>query len=165
MTNLPVVQRDDASYVLEPATGEMVPVHDATDRAILEAANRLDTLRREVWQLSGQLAGEVRRRHGIGTSEQAGFRFKVSQTTSWPKGSTQAVLDNLVEAGIIMRADRDRAMPLKPTPDARALKALIGRLTVSHPVAAQHLADAATVSSPSIRDLRETAVAEATESL
>jgi hypothetical protein len=158
MSNLPVVFDGEVTRVLEPATGEMLPISEATDRAILEAEARVDELREEVTAARYAIGAEMRERYGIGTSREAGYSFKVTETTSWPLGETQRVLKELLADLKISRADVNRALPLKPKPDAVQLKALIGRLTVSDPKAAAELSACATVSSPSIRDLKEEAV-------
>jgi hypothetical protein len=165
--SLPIRYDDQALTVCvaDPGTGEMVPIKEASDRAILEAETCVDELRREVTAARYAIGAEMRERYGIGTSREAGYVFKVQETTNWPLGATKAVLKRLVDDHVIYRSDMDRALPLKPKPDAVQLKALIGRLTVSDPKAAAELAACATVSQPSLRDLREEAVtSEAVES-
>jgi hypothetical protein len=165
--SLPIRYDDQALTVCvaDPETGEMVPISEASDRAILEAEARVDELRREVTAARYAIGVEMRERYGIGTSHEAGWSFKVQETTNWPLGATKQVLEALLAEHKISRADLNRALPLKPKPDAVQLKALIGRLTVSDPKAAAELAECATVSAPSIRDLKEEAVAaEAIES-
>jgi hypothetical protein len=66
----------------------------------------------------------------------------------------------LLAEGEITQADMDRAMPRKPAPDKRAIKALISRLVGTSPAAAQVLADAGTVSPASLRDVHVEAVDE-----
>ncbi len=158
MSNLPVVFDGEVTRVLEPATGEMLPISEATDRAILEAEARVDELREEVTAARYAIGAEMRERYGIGTSHEAGFSFRVQETVNWPLGATQRVLKELLADLKISRADINRALPLKPKPDAVQLKALISRLTLTDPKAAAELAACATVSQPSIRDLREEAV-------
>jgi len=165
MTQLPVVYDGETRAVIEPATGAIVPFSEASPRLLLEAVAYLEELRSELTAARYALGEELRERYSVGTSHDAGYVFKVQQTTSWPVAATKAVLKKLVDDHVIYRADMDRALPLKPKPDAVQLKALIGRLTVSDPKAAAELAACATVSQPSIRDLREEAVrSEAIES-
>jgi hypothetical protein len=158
MTQLPVVHQGADVCVVEPGTGELVPLREASDRAILEAEARVDELRREVTAARYAIGAEMRERYGIGTSRGAGFVFKVTETTNWPLGETQRVLKALLDDFRISRADYNRALPLKPKPDAVQIKALVGRLTVADPKAAAELAACASVSAPSIRDLKEEAV-------
>lgn len=159
--SLPVVQSDDDGLgVVDPDTGEIAPVRDASDRALANAAARIRELDQSLYQMKQTIAVELCERHGVGTVNTGGYAFKVAQSQSWPAGSTQAALDALQRRGVLTGGDVDRALPSKPRPDSRALKALIGRLTVSDPEAARLLADVCTVSAPSIRDVRLVAVDE-----
>jgi hypothetical protein len=157
MSNLPVVHEGDSLAIVD-ANGELVPLTDATDRAILDAYERVAEADREVFAAKRALAAELRVRYGVGSTNAAGFAFKITESQSWPQGRTKEALSDLLGQGKIQQADVERAMPMKRVPDARALKALVGRLTVEDPVAAKLLADACSVSAPSLRDVQEDAV-------
>lgn len=159
--SLPVLAAAGNHQVAEPDTGELVDLRDASDRALAAAAERVSELDRDLLAAKRALAAELRDRHGVGATHAGGFVFTITESQSWPQGATQAALDELVRAGWISEADRERAMPSKPKPDARALKALAGRLAVSNPEAAAVLAGACTVSPPSLRDVCAEAVDEA----
>ena len=156
---LPVLRDGlDEVAVVDPDTGELAPLRDATDRALVNAARLLAEHDRDVLAFKRALAHELRVRHGVGKAEAGGYGFTVTEAQSWPAGATLDALRGLVEAGVIAQGDADRAMPAKPRPDARQLKALIGRLTVTNPDAAKMLAGVCTVSPPSVREVREVAV-------
>lgn len=155
---LPVLAAAGNHQVADPDTGELLDLRDASDHALAAAAQRVAELDRELFEAKRALAAELRDRHGVGATHAGGFAFTISESQSWPQGATQQALDELVRAGWISEADRERAMPSKPKPDTRALKALAGRLVVSNPDAAKVLADACTVSPPSVRDVRAEAV-------
>jgi len=159
MTNLPVLQGDQGYLVPEPDTAELLPVREASDRALAAAAEQLAQLDAEVLRAKRAIAAELRDRYGVGKAHAGGFSFAVTESVSWPVGATEEALRHLLERGVISHGDYDRAMPLKPSPNRSQLKALIGRLMTSDPEAAKLLADAATTSPPSVRDV----VAEAVE--
>jgi hypothetical protein len=150
----------EAGQVVEPGTGELVALRDASDRALVVAAEQITALDAEVFARKRGLAAELRDRHGVGTVNTAGYRFTIAESQSWSKGATAQALERLLAAGAITEADANRAMPARPTPDPRALKALAGRLTVSDPDAARVLASACTISPPSLRGIEPTAVDE-----
>ena len=156
---LPVLRDGlDEVAVIDPDTGELAPLRDATDRALVNAARLLAEHDRDVLDFKRALARELRVRHGVGKAAAAGYDFTVTESQSWPAGATRDALRGLVEAGVIAQGDADRAMPSKPRPDARQLKSLLGRLMVSDPDAARLLAAACTTSPPSVREVREVAV-------
>jgi hypothetical protein len=148
----------DELAVIDPDTGELAPLRDASDRALAHAAKVLAAHDGEVLAMKRAVAHELRDRHGVGKASAGGYDFTVAESQTWPVGATQAALSALVETGKIAPGDAERVMPAKPRPDGRALKALLGRLMVSDPDAARVLADAATVSPPSVREVREVAV-------
>jgi len=150
----------DELAVIDPDTGELAPLRDASDRALAHAAQKLAEHDSEVYAMKRALAHELRSRHGVGKATAGGYGFTVAESQSWPVGATQDALRALVAAGVITQGDAHRAMPVKPKPDARQLKALIGRLTVSDPEAARVLAGACSVSPPSVRDVHVVAVDE-----
>lgn len=151
---LPVIHRDDRLLVADPDTGELLPLAAASDRALAAAAEQAQRLDRDLLDCRRALAAELRARHGVGRARAGGYRFEVTQSTSWPARATTDTLARLVADGVIGQADADRCMPARPRPDARQLKALIGRLTVTDPDAARTLAATATVSPPSVRDVQ-----------
>ena len=155
MSALPAILSDQ---VVDPDTGELVALRDASDRALAVAAEQIVALDAELFARKRMLAAELRDRHGVGRVNAGGYRFTIIESESWPKSATAAALEELVRVGAITHADADRAMPAKPTPDARALKALAGRLAVRSPEAARILARACTVSPPSVREITPTAV-------
>lgn len=153
--NLPAVIPTDGNLeVVDPDTGEALPVTDASDRALAHAAHQVAELDRELFQAKRVLAAELRDRHGIGTTRTGGYEFKITESQSWPATATREALEALVVRGTITQADADRAMPAAPKPDGRALKALASRLAVTYPDAAQILAAACTTSPPSLRELK-----------
>ena len=131
-------------------------MRDASDHAIASVAAVLAERDRDLLHAKRALAHELRDRHGVGAVHAGGY----SLTISWPGRATEDALCRLVADGLISGADAARCMPSKPKPSGPALKALIGRLTVTDPAAAKTLADACTVSPPSLRDLRATSVNE-----
>lgn len=157
--SLPVVYRGSDVCVVEPGTGELVPISEATDRAILEAEAFYEEQRSEAMAARRALADEASRRHGFGMKHRAGFGFKIEQTRSWPKGSTEAALRELLRTEKITRAEFEDAMPSKPTPDARKCKSLGERLMMSGEIeASKLLMDACSVSAPVIKALKVEAV-------
>jgi hypothetical protein len=150
---LPIVPTNMGHAVVDPDTGEVVAVEEATDRALAVAAEELARVNQELFAARRALAAELRARHGVGTCHAGGYAFTVRESTSWPVGATIAALHRLVAAGHITAGDVQRAVPKKPQPDARQLKALCGRLAVSKPEAARVLAEACTVSPPSVKDV------------
>ena len=148
----------DQRAVIEPDTGELKSLRDASDRALAVAADQIAALDAELYAAKRAVAAELRDRHGIGAVDAGGYRFTITESQSWPAGATADALAQLVASGAITRGDAGRAMPAKPTPDARALKSLAGRLTVTDPEAAKILADACTISPPSLRKITAVAV-------
>lgn len=155
--NLPVLYQGDVLVVADEQ-GELIALVDAPDGVILGAYERVAEADRELKAAKTALAAELRARHGVGSSSSAGFSFKVTEAQSWPQARTKEALMSLVEKGVIRMADLERAMPLKRVPDARALKALVGRLMVKDPGAAQVLADACTISPPALREVHPDAI-------
>lgn len=155
---LPVIQTEGDLAVVDPDTGLVTTLRDASDRALAYAADRVAHLDRDILAAKRALAAELRDRHGVGQVHAGGYGFKIAESQSWPVGATKDALERLVADGKVSEADARRAMPDKPKPDTRALKALIGRLTVSDPEAARLLADACTTSPPSVRDVVPEAV-------
>ena len=159
--SLPILATETDLLVIDQGTGEALPVRDSSDRALIEAIRKVADLDAELFQAKRAIAAEMRRRHGVGVTETAGFRFTVAESTSWPVKATSDALARLVVDGRISQGDFDRCLPAKPKADARQLKALAGRLAVSDPEAAKILADACTVSPPSLRDVADAIEAEA----
>lgn len=155
---LPVLYIETGLGVVDEDTGEVLALQDAPDRAVLAAAEKVAELDRDLLQAKRALAAEIRDRHGVGTVHAGGFSCVVAESQSWPIGATSDALDDLVVSGAISQANADRAMPSKPKPDNRQLKALIGRLLLSDPESAKALSRAATVSPPSLRDVRSDSV-------
>lgn len=151
---LPVVVQDNGLFVADPDTGQMVALCEASDRVLAMAAAEVAEHDRRVLDIKRALAAELRERHGVGTAHAGGYRLLVAESVSWPVGATSSALSELRERGVISQGEVDRCLPSKPKPDGVKLKALIGRLTVSDPEAAKLLADAATVSPPSVRDVQ-----------
>ncbi len=158
MSALPVLDSDDGLVIADPDTGALASVRDASDHALLNAAARIAELDAQVRSMRLTIAAEMRERHGVGLAREGGWSWKVTESVSWPAGAVKVALDALVSNKTISMADAKRAMPDKPTPSGPALKALIGRLTTKYPAAAQRLADAASTSAPSLRDVRAVAV-------
>ena len=132
---LPVLRDGlDEVAVIDPDTGELAPLRDATDRALVNAARLLAEHDRGVLDFKRALAHELRVRHGVGKAEAGGYGFTVTESTSWPLGAVTAALERLVADGVI------------------------GRLMVSDPDAARLLAAVCTTSPPSVREVREVAV-------
>jgi hypothetical protein len=155
---LPVLHTDGDLAVVDPDTGEALPVRQSSDRALAHAAEQIAALDRDLRQARLALAAELRHRYGVGTSHAGGYEFKVVEVQSWPAGPTEQALSRLIAEGRITEADARRAMPPKPKPDATQLKALAGRLAVGDPAAAKILAGACTTSPPSLRDVRREAI-------
>lgn len=159
--SLPVLSgRGGDLQVPDPDTGEVLAIRDASDHALATAAREIADLDRQLFDAKRALASELRDRHGVGVVHAGGHAFTVAEAQSWPATATKLALACLVAEGEITQADVDRAMPAKPTPDKRAIKALISRLVGTSPAAAQVLADAGTVSPASVRDVRVEAVDE-----
>lgn len=154
---LPVVQTAGDLHVTTEH-GELVPLRDAADADLLRAVTRVRELGDEVNAAKRALAHELRDRCGVGTSHAGGHDFKVTEGQTWPERRTEEALNVLLRRKAISGADYARAMPSKPKPDARQLKALLNRLLVSDPEAARILADACTVSPPRLEDVRPNAV-------
>jgi hypothetical protein len=146
--------------VPDPDTGEVLAIRDASDRALASAAREIADLDRQLFEAKRALAAELQVRHGVGVVHAGGHAFTIKAEQSWPATATKLALARLIEWGEITQADADRAMPSKPAPDKRAIKALISRLVGTDPSAAQVLADAGTVSPASLRDVRVEAVDE-----
>ena len=156
---LPVLRDGlDEVAVIDPSTGELAPLRDATDRALVNAARLLAEHDRDVLDFKRALARELRVRHGVGKAEAGGYGFTVTESSSWPLGAVTTALERLVAAGAIGDGDARRCVPQKPKPDAVQLRSLLGRLMVSDPDAARLLAAACTTSPPSVREVREVAV-------
>lgn len=159
MTPLPVRHIDGGqTAVVDPSTGEMVALRDASDRALAHAAAVLAEYDRNTFAFRRAVAAELRHRHGVGKVTAGGYAFTVAESQSWPLGATKGVLEDLVAEGVINEAEMERCIPVKPRPDPRQLKALVGRLTVSDPDAARRLARACTLSPPSLRDVVDRSV-------
>jgi hypothetical protein len=165
MSLLPVLYDDGTTRVLEPATGEMLPVAEASNRAILEAAERAYAQKGDLSQAGHTLAEEMARRQGFGIKHDAGYEFKVEVTRSWSKGGTGTTLRELVKEGEISRADYENAMPLVRVPSATKCKALVERLMLDGRIkAAKRLSEACSVSAARISKIKAEAVqAEAEE--
>ncbi len=159
---LPVLSgRGGDLQVPDPDTGEVLAIRDASDHALATAALAVADLDRQLFDAKRALAAELRDRHGVGVTHAGGHAFEVKVEQSWSSAArTREALTRLIAEGEITQADADRAMPAKPTPDKRAIKALISRLVGTDPSAAQVLADAGTVSPASLRDVRVEAVDE-----
>lgn len=156
---LPVVwSDDDQPFIPDPASGELLPVAAHADETLLLVAEQAAQVDRRILTLKRAVAHELRDRHGVGVARSAGFRFQVAEPTNWPKGATWIALQTLVESGAIGRADAERCMPSKPTPDGRQLKALLGRLVTADAEAARVLQQACTTSPPSLRDVEREAI-------
>jgi hypothetical protein len=140
--------------VPDPDTGEVLAIRDASDRALATAAREIADLVDQLFDARRALAAELRDRHGDGTVHAGGHAFTIKAEQSWGVRATGDALARLIAEGEITQADADRAMPRKPAPDKRAIKALISRLVGTSPAAAQVLADAGTVSPASLRDVR-----------
>jgi hypothetical protein len=159
--SLPVLSgRGGDLQVPDPDTGEVLAIRDASDRALATAAREIADLVDHLFDARRALAAELRDRHGVGVAHAGGHAFEVKAEQSWPAGATRDALARLLAEGEITQADAARAMPSKPAPDKRAIKALIRRLVGTSPTAAQVLADAGTVSPASLRDVRVEAVDE-----
>ncbi|MEJ7783387.1 MAG: hypothetical protein WKF96_01200 [Solirubrobacteraceae bacterium] len=156
--NLPAVLTDEGLALADPDTGALSSVADASDHALLNAAAKVADLDRDLLSMKRTIANEMRGRYGVGAAQEGGWSWKVTESVSWPAGAVATALSTLTADGAITDADARRAMPAKPTPNGPALKALITRLTTSDPVAARRLADAASTSPPSLRDVRAVAV-------
>lgn len=159
--SLPVLATDTGLLIPNPDTGELQPLHQATDRTLAQAADELGRLDRELLEAKRAIARELRERYGVGRVHAGGYGFTVTESQSWPLKATSDVLDGLAREGRISEADVIRCMPERPKPDGRQLKALIGRLTVSDPEAARAVAEACSVSPPSVRDVVLESVEEA----
>lgn len=155
---LPVIQSEDGLCVVDPDTGALASVRDASDHALLNAAAKIAELDAQVLSMKRTIAAEIRERHGVGSAREGGWSWKVTESVSWPAGAVKAALGALLAEGLITPADAVRAMPPKDTPSGPAINALITRLTTADPVAAKRLADAASTSPSSLRDVRAVAV-------
>src|SRR3954468_7614390 len=119
-----IIDHVEQGYVAEPDTGEVVPLNEASDRAIATAIQEVADHDRQVLTAKRALAAELRMRHGVGTASAGGYRFVVKEQTSWRLGGTQAALGRPLRDGKITQADARRALPPKPTPNAVELKSL-----------------------------------------
>ncbi len=159
MNRLPVLYDDDGALaIVDPDTGEWLPVRHASDRALAHAAAQIAELDRETLDAKRTVAAELRTRHGVGKANAGGYEFTIAESQTWPAGPTQDALARLVGDGLISEADAARAMPSRPRPDVRQLKALAGRLAVTDPDAARVLVEACTVSPASVRSVQAAAV-------
>jgi hypothetical protein len=160
--SLPVLPDPVSGNLMIPdETGELVPINNrelAADHLVMQAFERVQEMIDDAFAAKRALAAEMRARHGVGVRRTGGYAFKVSESTSWPKGATGDALRTLVLKGSISQADMDRAMPSKPTPDATQLKALLGRLLVKDAEAYKVLVDACSTSAPSLGEVRAVAV-------
>lgn len=148
-----------ATLVLEPSTGELVELHQATDRALLEAGKWLADDKRDKTAFSRTLAEEAVSRHGHGVKHAAGFEFKVEQTRSWAKLGTVDACRHLLRDGLITDAEFEDAVPYKRVPAAVKCKGLVERLMLSGELeAAKRLSDACSISAPRITGIAEEAV-------
>jgi hypothetical protein len=154
--SLPILRDGlDDLAVVDPDTGGLTPLRDASDRALAHAAKLLAEHDNDVYAMKRALAAELRERHGVGQCRAGGYAWEVAEATSWPVRATQAALEELVRSGAVSAGDAERCLPRKPKPSTAQVKALLGRLMVSDPDAARRLAEAATVSPASVRDVRE----------
>lgn len=157
MSSLPVVQTPEGGLAVIDDQGELIPLREATDHLLLRTVTKLMDAQTDLTAAKRALAFEMRDRHGVGTAHTPAGDFRVAESVSWPDKATDEALKTLLRRGSITGADYDRAMPLKRKPDAAQCKALLGRL-LSQPVAAKVLADARSVSPPSVSDVRVVAV-------
>jgi hypothetical protein len=158
MSSLPVLADPVSGNLMIPDdSGELVPIHEASDNVLLRAVTRLSELDAEIMAAKRALAFEARERFSVGSSEAGGYGFKVTESQSWPQHPTDDALRTLLLKGKISQADYDKAMPAKPKPDGKQLSALLGRL-LSDPDAAKILAGARTTSPPSVQGVQELAV-------
>ncbi len=159
MNRLPVLYDDDGALaVVDPDTGEWLAVRHASDRALAHAASLIAELDSQTLDVKRTVAAELRTRHGVGKVHAGGYEFTVAESQTWPAGPTSDALSQLVDDGLISEADAARAMPSRPRPDARQLKALAGRLAVTDPDAARVLVAACTVSPASVRSVQSLSV-------
>lgn len=156
--SLPVKFADTGLEILDPDTGEVTTVENASDRALAHAHDQLAAFDQQMLAAKRSIAMEMRDRHGVGTAHAGGYGFTVNESQSWPVGATRDALQQLLDEGVITEADYLRAMPDKPKPDPRQLKALLNRLMLQNPDRARILAKACTVSPPSLRDVRRESV-------
>ena len=157
--SLPVLRTEhDELAVVDPDTGALELLSEASDRALAHAADLLAEHDAFILQCKRAVAHELRERYGVGKAEAGGYEFRVTESTSWPMGPVSDALTRLVAEGSIGEGDVRRCVPDKPRPNPVQLKALLGRLMVSDPDAARVLAAAASVSPPSVRDVRAVAV-------
>lgn len=156
--SLPVKFTAGDLAVVDPDSGELLTVRKSSDRALLHAAERLAQHDRDILHAKRAIAAELHQRHGVGKARAGGYRFTATEKTSWPVGATEQALGRLLADGHITRAEHDRCLPAKPKPDARQIKALLGRLLTSNQAAAKVLADACSKSPPSLSDVDAEAV-------
>lgn len=160
--SLPILRTEhDELAVVNPDTGALELLSEASDRALAHAADLLAQHDADVLSMKRAVAHELRDRYGVGKAEAGGYEFRVTESTSWPMGAVSDALTRLVAEGSIGEGDVRRCVPSKPKANPVQLKALLGRLLVSDPDAARVLAAAATTSPPSVRDVRVVAVDEA----
>jgi hypothetical protein len=159
LMSLPILRDGlDELAVVDPDTGGLTALRDASDRALAHAARLLAEHDSDILQMKRALAAELRERHGVGQCRAGGYAWEVAEATSWPVRATQTALEELVRSGAVSAGDADRCLPRKPKPSSAQIKALLGRLMVSDPDAARRLSEAATVSPASVRDVREVAI-------
>jgi hypothetical protein len=156
--NLPVAVHDGDLLIIDQDTGEAFPIGQASDHTLAAAMERIAEFDRDLFTAKRAVAAELRARHGVGKSVAGGYEFTVAESQSWPVGAVTEAMSKLLEEGRISAVDHVRALPVKPHPDPRQLKSLIGRLTVTDPEAATLLAAACTVSPASVRGVKRTAV-------
>lgn len=143
--------------IVDLSTGDILPVRDASDRALAHAAERIAVADRELLELKRAVAAELRDRHGVGYCSAGGYEFKVTEAQTWPVGATKTALYDLMERGFISPGDVQRCMPNAPKPDGRQLKALAARLALKDADAHNTLLGALTTSPPAVRDVHATA--------
>lgn len=160
--SLPVLfdEKTGGLAVVDPDTGAVQPVRDASDRALAHAARLIAEADAELLEMRRTVALELRERHGVGQSDAGGYEFVVTEAQSWPMGATVHALSTLLARGAITQGDYDRCLPVKPKPDARQLKALAARLALKDAAAHNTLAAALTTSPPNVRDVHATATDE-----
>lgn len=142
---LPVVQHAGQLAVIEPATGQLIPLTDAAPPLLAQIIDELDAILQDARTAKNTVSDELRDRMGTEKHMDAGL-FTVEQVKrrDWDKHATTTALAALVASGHITVGQADEAMPERTErrPDGRRLNALLVQLAGDDPVAAQGLARA-----------------------
>lgn len=142
---LPVTYDHGHPLVLDPDTGELVPLADAPPRVLAAAVEQLAKDLADLRDARSAIEAELQRRMGTARTLDVGSHLvEQNRKREWEPAATWRALVDLTTAGLVAPDDADEAMPevTARKPDGRNLNALLTRLVGEDPVAAQPLAQA-----------------------